>query len=522
MTVAPTGLGDDPTVELPTARPAPATAPPAPGAALPGARRFGSGLRRARLRILGWFVLLVAGAVLGGLLVQRQALLARLDRDLAATMRQELEELETLATGVDPTTGVAFNSVPRLFDLALARNVPLDGEVVATFVGGRPYRASAGGDALYGDSAFVRRAAATTGTVEGSVTTPDGAVRYIARPVRFVRGDGTGVFVAGVFVDNERAEVEAAITTSALVAVAILLAASSAAWVVAGRVLRPVREVTDAAREIGETDLRRRIPVVGDDEIAELAVTFNEMLDRLDRSFAAQRAFLDDAGHELRTPITIVQGNLDLLAVGAGDRDEAMAVIQDELDRMTRIVDDLLLLARAERADFLRLAPVDVATLVGDLAARSATLDERPWSLIAPPPGLVVVADRERLLQALLNLAANAARHTPPGTPVRMGADRLPGGGLRLWVSDDGPGVPPGERERIFGRFARGSHPSGARDRGGAGLGLAIATAIAEAHGGRLDLDHHGPGSGATFSIVLPTSGSSLPRYGPHHQEVSS
>lgn len=495
--VPPIAPGPDP---IPV--PGPDPAPPVP----PAGRRFGTGLRRARLRILGWFVLLVAGGVLGGLLVQRQVLRAQLDADLAATMRQELDELEALSTGVDPTTGAPFGSVAALFDLALARNVPLDGEVVTTFIGGRPYRASSGGDALYADAGFVEAVSGTTVSVDGTVDTPDGEVRYIARPVRFTDGpsqEGDGIFVAGVYTAPERDEVDATITASALVAVLVLLGVSAAAWVVSGRVLRPVREVTDAARDISESDLRRRIPVDGDDEIAELAVTFNGMLDRLERAFATQRAFLDDAGHELRTPITIVQGHLDLMAADPDERAAALVVIQDELDRMTRIVDDLLLLARAEQPDFLRLGVVDVATLVDDLAARSASLDDRPWSVVRPPDGLVVHADRARLMQAVFNLAANAVRHTPAGTPVCIGAAADAAGTVRLWVSDKGPGVPAAERGRIFARFARGSGGAGTRDRGGAGLGLAIATAIAEAHGGRMELAENEP-TGAVFSVVLP------------------
>jgi two-component system OmpR family sensor kinase len=466
-------------------------------------RRFGTGLTRARLRILGWFVLLVAGAVVAGLLIQRQALLARLERDLDATMRQELDELEALAGGVDPGTGRPFTSVQALFDLALDRNVPLDGEAVATFVAGAPAEATAGGELLFEDEPFVRATAAVQESTEGRVGTSRGEARYIARPVRIEGATTTvGVFVAAVFTEGEREEVEAGIRASALAALAALLGAGATAWIVAGRVLAPVREVTDAARLIGESDLSRRIPVEGDDEIAELATTFNEMLDRLEGAFAAQRAFLDDAGHELRTPITIVQGHLDLLGDDPDDRAETLALVQDELDRMGRIVSDLLVLARAEQPDFLRLGPVDLAVLVGEVHARAVALDERPWSVVVPPTPVVVTADRERLLQAVLNLVTNAVAHTPPGTAVEIGAGRDAAGRPVAWVADAGPGIAPADQARVFDRFTRLQPGRAGRASSGSGLGLAIVAAIVEAHGGSVAVDPTTP-SGTLILITL-------------------
>jgi signal transduction histidine kinase len=273
------------------------------------------------------------------------------------------------------------------------------------------------------------------------------------------------------------------------------------AWLVAGRLLRPVRRLTETAESISDPDLGQRIPVEGDDEIARLARRFNEMLDRLAAAFAAQRAFVDDAGHELRTPITIVRGHLDVMGDSAEERNQTLTLVSEELDRMARIVEDLLVLAKAEQPDFIRPEPVEVADLTTDVLMRARALGDRDWRLDACAEG-EVLADRQRVTQAMLNLARNAVEHTAPGDEIGVGS-AWGGDGVRLWVRDLGPGVDPAERERIFERFARGG--SGHRRSDGAGLGLAIVRSVVAAHGGRVELDSR-PGAGATFTLVLPAA----------------
>ena len=143
-----------------------------------------------------------------------------------------------------------------------------------------------------------------------------------------------------------------------------------------GRALRPLRAVTETARTIQETDLSRRIEVTGSDEVAVLARTFNAMVERLEQAFAHQQTFLRMVGHELRTPITIVRGHLELMGDDPEERRETVALVTDELDRMSRMVNDLLVLARAEQPDFLRLAEVDVAAMMTDLYAKASALTQ--------------------------------------------------------------------------------------------------------------------------------------------------
>jgi signal transduction histidine kinase len=256
--------------------------------------------------------------------------------------------------------------------------------------------------------------------------------------------------------------------------------------------------VTATARSIGETSLEQRIPVQGGDEIAHLAATFNDMLDRLERAFDAQRQFLDDAGHELRTPLTIIRGHLEVLPEDPDARRQTLALVLDEVKRMGRMVEDLILLAKSDEPDFLQLEPVDVAALTNELHAKASALAKRAWRVDAVGRG-IIVADRHRLTQAMVQLAQNAVEHTEAGAEIGLGSKVSPGG-ARFWVRDTGSGVAPEDRVRIFERFERGSNTH----REGAGLGLAIVTAIARAHAGRAELDRS-DAAGATFSITVPT-----------------
>jgi signal transduction histidine kinase len=385
--------------------------------------------------------------------------------------------------------------------------VPGEGETLIAYLDGRPYfDDSSGRGGAIAPGARPARWANLVRSERGDVRTPIGDVRYLAVPIR--GADGVrGVFVVAAALASERREVEEAVRLAALVLLSVLLIASALAWVVAGRVLAPLRLLSDTARGISESDLTRRIPVTGHDEIAELARTFNAMLDRLQASFAGQRAFVSDASHELRTPITIVRGHLELLGDDPEERRETVALVTDELDRMSRFVDDLLLLARAERDDFLRPAEFELGGLTDELFDKASALGARDWRLEARGEG-IVVADRQRLTQAVMGLAQNAVQHTESGDPVWIGteADRRE---TRLWVRDAGPGVAAEDQQRIFARFARAS--DGRRRSDGAGLGLAIVQAIAEAHGGRVALSSR-PGAGATFTVILPPGGRSTER----------
>jgi signal transduction histidine kinase len=194
-----------------------------------------------------------------------------------------------------------------------------------------------------------------------------------------------------------------------------------------------------------------------------------------------------------------VRGHLELLGDDPEERRATIALVTDELDRMSRFVNDLLLLAKAGRPDFLDLGEMELGALTDELLDKAVALAPRRWQLEARGEALVH-ADRQRLTQAIVGLAQNAVQHTSDGDPIWIGS-AVDGGEAELWVRDSGPGIPVADQERIFERFARGQ--VGPRRSEGAGLGLAIVKAIAEAHGGRVQLWSH-PGAGATFTVVVP------------------
>ena len=329
------------------------------------------------------------------------------------------------------------------------------------------------------------------------MATPAGRVEFLAIPL-LVEDRVLGIFVVSQFRELQRGPFDDAITATRAVGLAVLLIGSLLAWLMAESVLRPVRAVTQTARAITETDLTRRIDVQGKDEVAELAETFNATLDRLESAFTTQRRFLDDAGHELKTPLTIVRGHLELLGDDPAERQATLALVLDELDRMGRIVNDLLLLAKAESPDFLHLETVDVGVLTDELHTKVSALAPRSWTLDGRGRGRMV-ADRQRVTQALMQLAENATKHTEPGDEIAVGS-LVKNGEASFWIRDEGEGISVDEQARVFSRFVRAADAS---RREGSGLGLSIVRAIAHAHHGRVELASR-EGAGSTFTLVLP------------------
>jgi len=456
-------------------------------------------LRGARTRITSAYLLLLLGSSAVALVAIDRLLSTAARERVASALVQEVEEFSRLAErGRDPVTGRRFGDLRTLFDTYMRRNVPSEGETVTTYVDGRVYRTLSGarsGRARFRGSAA--RFAAVRERTEGELTMAGDTSRFVAVPVTRARARGT--FVVAAALSPEQEEVDEAVRVVGAVLLGVLLAGGALSWLVAGRVLAPMRALTDTARSISESDLTRRIAVTGRDELAELSRTFNAMLDRLEDAFDSQRAFIRDASHELRTPITIVRGHLELLGDDPQERRETVALVTDELDRMSRFVDDLLLLAQAGRRDFLRPDAVPLEDLTDELLAKARGLAPRAWSLDARGSGSVR-ADRQRLTQAVMGLAQNAAQHTEVGDSIALGT-AVRNGHVLLWVRDAGPGVPEIDQGRIFESFARASNDRRRSD--GAGLGLAIVRAIAEAHGGRVELVSRA-GAGATFTLVIP------------------
>ena len=463
--------------------------------------------RAARTRIIGWVLLLVLLALAVVTLVTWRLLISATDERMDVTLETEVFEFRQItAEGFDPRTGQPFTSVADVLETVITYNLARPNEKFLGYVDGEyRYQSRIQAPVVLGrDPEFTELVGSVTETTSGSYDSGAGEVRYLAVPVTLQGDPSRGVAVVAYFADQERQRADETAQLMLGVGALTTLLAAGGAWVVAGRILRPVRDVAATAQAITETDLSRRIPVEGrpPDELTHLVTSVNAMLDRVAGGVAAQRRFLDDAGHELRTPITIVRGHLDVLdPTDPDDVRESVALVDDELDRMNRLVTELLLLARAEQPEFLRTQPVDVHALTTEVFDKVRQLGDREW-VLETAAVVDAVLDPQRVTQALVALADNAVRYTEPGDRIAVGS-QLTGGELRFWVADSGPGVAEGDRGRVFERFARGE--AGARRSDGAGLGLSIVQAIAVAHGGRLVLDSL-VGRGSTFAVVLPAA----------------
>ena len=296
-------------------------------------------------------------------------------------------------------------------------------------------------------------------------------------------------------------------TYSVTAVAALFLGSLAVGWYVAGLVLRPIGRISSVAREISATDLSRRIELGGpDDELRDMADTFDEMLGRLDVAFESQQRFVQEASHELRNPLAVLRANLDVvMADPDADTDDFRAageVAGRAAARMSALVDDLLLYAHHERTDSRR-EPIDASTVVVETIEDfgAAALADGVALQHEVAHELLVVGDPVALRRALANLLSNAIRVSDPGGRVRVTAGQ---DSEMVWMSvlDDGPGLSPEDQERAFQRFWRGDRAS-AREAGRSGLGLAIVRQIAEAHGGQVTL-RSTVGVGSTFTVWLP------------------
>lgn len=427
-----------------------------------------------------------------------------------ADISQEIQEFRTFTQeGVDPETARPFTSAERLLQVYLSRQRPSVGEVIVGYVGTEGAvtisRGPGAPDAQEydptRDQALQQQVSRSS---SGTTDTPAGEMRW-ARSVVEVADGEDAILLVTHFTEPSLDDVDDTVRTLALVSLFALVLAGVVSWVVAGRLMRPVRLVHEAAEEITEQDLTRRIDV-GDDDVSGLASTFNRMLDRLEEAFRAEQRFVDDAGHELRTPITVIRGHLELMDDDPASRAVTMRVVTQELDRMSRIVTDLLALAKADRPDFVRpVAGVDVSMLTVALEAKISALADRRWRVDQIAEGEARL-DSERVTQAVLQLAQNAVQHTTEGDAITLTSeftdDPELGRALAISITDTGPGVAVADRERIFQRFTHGEPPDGRRH-SGAGLGLAIVSAIADGHDGRVRVGGV-PGEGAVFTFLIP------------------
>ncbi len=349
----------------------------------------------------------------------------------------------------------------------------------------------------------------------------EGDYRFVAANGIDSDGDGrgrafSGRLLVGIPLNDVNDTLGRLLLVELLVGAAVLAAVGGAGFWLVRLGMRPLEDIERTAGAIAAGDLSRRIDDEdANTEVGRLGGALNTMLGTIEAAFAERqeserrlRQFVADASHELQTPLTSVRGYAELFRRGAADRPEdlrnAMRRIEAESERMGVLVDDLLLLAHLDQNRPMSLGRVDLRSITHDLVGDARVVDpDRPLTLDAPEP-VVIDGDEQRLKQVIANLLSNARTHTPPGTPVTVRV-RRDGGDALIEIADRGPGMTSDRAARVFERFFR-ADPSRARVSGGSGLGLSIVSAIAEAHGGRVEVET-APGDGATFRVRLPASG---------------
>lgn len=458
----------------------------------------------------------LAASGIAAYLVQREGVVASVDARLLRTV----PDLKAIASGATTdttdTTSTSTSTEPTplrdvdaILRVAMKQVIPAANESVLGLIDGTPALVPAANlpFRLDKDDAFVARIVAEadpSNVVIGTATTPQRTLRYLIVPVSAVGDASSGLYVAAFDLDAELGLVAESFHTFVRVALVALLVVGLVASLVAGRLLRPIRLLRDAAASsTNAADLTERIPVTGHDDVSELATAINGMFDRLQASSISQRRLLDDVGHELKTPITIIRGHLELLdSANVGEVEATRALAIDELDRMATLVSEISLLASSTAPNFVELAEVDIESLTAFVGTKASALDAtRTWRTDSDT--VLALIDSRRITQAWLQLADNAVKYSTPGTPITITgavAQTPAGSWLNLSVRDSGPGIAHEAQARIFERFRR---LESSRGTFGSGLGLSIVSAIAEAHGGSVLLTS-APGTGSTFTISIP------------------
>ena len=421
---------------------------------------------------------------------------------------------ELAAEGTDPSSGRPLEDVSAVLRVHIQRTAEGPGEAELGFVG-----TSSNTELVWVSSDNVSfrpekdakllkhvtsRAAASESVIE-TVRTPSSSYRVLVVPVQGGSQHGALVHV----IDLKVAESQLLRTMAFYAAAAVFTVAlvTGLAWFAVERLLRPIEQLRRATESIGEDDLTTRVPVKGRDDLTALAAAVNRMLDRVQTSVEAQRNLLDDVGHELRTPIAVVRGHLELTDPSdPEDVHQTQLLAIDELDRMGVLIDDLILLAKSSQTDFIAPVDTDVAELTELVFDKSLALGERRWQLESVAFTRAMI-DPTRITQAWLQLVANAVKYSGHCSTVRLGS-AVRDGHLLMWVGDEGVGIATEEIEVVRQRFKRAT---GAQEMAsGTGLGLSIVETIVAAHGGRLDIRSQ-VGEGSVFTMAIPLEASPTP-----------
>ena len=461
-----------------------------------------------RTRVM-WAIVLVAGIalVMCGTIVWTLGL-SSVSADATNRLEHSRDRIRQLAADrQDPSSGQPLEDVSAVLRTHIQRTAEGRGEAELGFVG---TDASTKLTWVSADNVSFRpeqdkelltrvssQAAASESVIE-TVRTPTSSYRVLVVPLQGGAQRGALVHV----IDLKVAESQLRRTMAFYAAAAVFTVAlvTGLAWFAVERLLRPIEQLRRATESIGEEDLTTRVPVKGRDDLTALAAAVNRMLDRVQTSVEAQRNLLDDVGHELRTPIAVVRGHLELTdPADPEDVRQTQLLALDELDRMGMLVGDLILLAKSVQSDFVTPVDTDVAELTEMVFDKSLALGERRWKMESAAFTRAMV-DPTRITQAWLQLVANAVRYSEHCSTVSLGS-AVRDGHLQMWVRDEGIGIAPEDIDLVRQRFKR---TAGAQKlASGTGLGLSIVETIVAAHGGRLDILSE-VGRGSVFTMVIP------------------
>ena len=421
---------------------------------------------------------------------------ARQVDDHLAREAQELNLLSQRAT--DASTGQPLTDPRALLELYITRTIPdpnetmfviADNVVFARTTDTPPIR-------LDRDPAFMELVSGAQQLRFGDFETEVGNARYVVVPVR---GEvSSGALVAIIFSDLNAAPMRDLLLRFGLIAALALVGMLALGYLAAGRIFRPIKALTEFASEVGEDRLTQRLNVTKtNNELDQLGVELNTMLDRLEDAFQAQREFVDIAGHELRTPLTVIRGHLDLIRANPEEAEAAMPIIEDELSRMSRLVQDLQTLTKSSSPEFVQPESTSLKELSADLKVKIGSMTGRKISVVADDE--IWQLDNQRISQAVLQLVENALKYTPVKAKIGV-AFNVSGNTLEISVSDGGKGIPEEQRDGIWNPFVRGK---GKQNVEGSGIGLSLVRAIANAHNGSVAVTESELG-GAKFLMRIP------------------
>ena len=456
-----------------------------------------------------WAIVLVAGIalVMCGAIVWALGL-SSVSADATTRLEHSRDRIRQLAAErQDPSSGQPLEDVSAVLRTHIQRTAEGRGEAELGFVG-----SDAGTELTWVSSDNVSfrpeqdkelltrvtsQAAASESVIE-TVRTPASSYRVLVVPLQ--GGSQRGALVHVIDLKVAESQLRRTMAFYAAAAVFTVALVTGLAWFAVERLLRPIEQLRRATESIGEEDLTTRVPVKGRDDLTALAEAVNRMLDRVQTSVEAQRNLLDDVGHELRTPIAVVRGHLELTdPADPEDVRQTQLLALDELDRMGMLVGDLILLAKSVQSDFVTPADTDVAELTELVFDKSLALGERRWKMESAAFTRAMV-DPTRITQAWLQLVANAVRYSEHCSTVSLGS-AVRDGHLQMWVRDEGIGIAPEDIDLVRQRFKR---TAGAQKlASGTGLGLSIVETIVAAHGGRLDILSE-VGRGSVFTMVIP------------------